>query len=107
VLAFADHSVVNFVGGAMMGVDVEALQEAGDKAMVNDESLEGFREIVNIFASCLNTDFTDHVRLSNAEKVPGQLSDEVKNLWRQPRGRRVYRVSVDDYGDGLLILYFS
>jgi len=107
VLAYADHDVVNYVGGAMVGLEVEGLQEAGEKAMLVDEGLEGFREVVNIFASCLNTDFTKHLRLADIHQLPGQLTDEVKQLWRQPHGRRAYRVTVDDYGAGVIILYFN
>ena len=107
VLAFADHDVVNFVGGAMVGHDVEALQEAGSKATLVDEGVEGFREVVNVFPSCLNCDFTPHLRLANVHLLPAQLQDEVKQLWRQPRGRRAYRVAVDDYGAGMMILYFG
>ena len=107
VLAFADHAVVNSVGGAMAGLEVEALKEATEKAMMNDDSTEGFREVLNVFASCLNSDFTKHLRLSNVNVLPGQLTDEVKQLWRQPRGRRSYKVSVDDYGAGTIILYLG
>jgi len=107
VLAFADHDVVNFVGGAMVGLEVEGLQDASGKAVLVDEGLEGFREVVNIFASCLSTDFTPHLRLTDITQLPGQLSDEVKQLWRQPRGRRAYRVTVDGFGSGFIILYFA
>ena len=107
VLGFADPDVVNFVGGAMMGLDVVALTDASAKAMVLNDSLEGFREVVNVFASCLNSDFTPHLRLANVHNLPGQLTDDVKQLWRQPRGRRAYSVSVDEHGGGIVILYFS
>jgi hypothetical protein len=107
VLAFADLDVVNFVGDAMVGLEVEGLQDASEKAILVDESLEGFREVVNIFASCLNTQFTPHLRLTDITQLPGQLSDEVKQLWRHHRGRRAYRVTVDDFGSGVIILYFT
>ena len=38
---------------------------------------------------------------------PGELSDEIKQLWRKPGGKRGYRVTVDDYGAGTVILYLS
>jgi hypothetical protein len=107
VLGFADPDVVNFVGGAMIGLEVDALTAAGAKAMVLDDSLEGFREVVNVFASCLNSDFTPHLRLANVHILPGQLTDDVKQLWRQPRARRAYSVSVEEHGTGVIILYFS
>jgi hypothetical protein len=106
-LAYADHDVVNFVGGAMLGLEQEAMTDASDKSLVLDDGLEGFREVVNVFASCLNTDFTKHLRLREVHRLPGQLGDDVKQLWRQPNGRRAYRVSVDDVGAGNLILYLA
>jgi len=107
VLAYADAAAVDAVGGAMMGVDAEAVGEAREKAHVLDEAMEGFQEVANIFASCLNTDFTDHLRLREVHKLPGQLSDEVKQLWREPRARRSYRVEVPEFGAGNLILYLG
>jgi hypothetical protein len=106
-LAYADHDVVNFVGGAMLGLEQEAMTDASEKSLVLDDGLEGFREVVNVFASCLNTDFTKHLRLRDVHRLPGQLGDDVKQLWRQPNGRRAYRVSVDDVGAGNLILYLA
>lgn len=107
VIAFADANVVNCVGGTMMGLEAETLSDASAKSMVLDDSLEGFREVVNVFASCLNSDFTPHLRLANVHSLPGQLTDDVKQLWRQPRGRRVYRVSVEEHGAGTVILYIG
>ena|SRR5689334_7303448 len=106
-LAYADHDVVNFVGGAMLGLEQEAMADASAKSLVLDDGLEGFREVVNVFASCLNTDYTKHLRLREVHRLPGQIGDDVKQLWRQPNGRRAYRVTVDDYGAGNLILYLA
>ena len=107
VLGYANADVVNFVGGAMMGLEAEALAEANAKSAVLDDGLEGFREVVNVFAASLNTRFTPHLRLGDVHNLPGQLNDGVKQLWRQPRGRRAYRVTVEDYGAGTLILYLG
>src|SRR4051794_40965132 len=107
VLGFVDHAAVNFVGGAMLDVAAETLVDASGKGVIDDDSLEGFREVLNIFASCLNSDFTKHLRLRTVQPVPGQLSDDVKQLWREPRGRRAYQVAVDDLGTGTLILYLG
>ncbi len=107
VLAFADHDVVNRVGGALVGTDSGVIDDACTKQIVNDEALEGFREVVNVFASCLNTDWTPHLRLGEVQQLPAQLRDEVKQLWRKPAGRRAYRLGVDDLGQGVLILYLA
>jgi len=107
VLGFADPETINVVGGTMLGLETDALKEANEKRLVLDDSLEGFHEVVNVFSSCLNTRFTPHLRLGEVHNLPGQLSEDVKRLWRQPRGRRSYRVSVDDFGNGTLILYLG
>src|SRR5882724_13359766 len=107
VLAFADPDLVNFVGGAIIEMPVETIREANDKGMLNDGCLDGFREVVNIFASCLNSKFTPHLRLSQVTVLPGQLNDDVKQLWRQPRGRRAFNIDLDEYGAGTAILYMG
>jgi hypothetical protein len=107
VLGFADHDAVNFTGGAMMSVDAAALEAASGKGSLNSEAVEGFREIVNVFASQLNSDFTKHLRLGNVQVLPGLLRDEVKQLWRAPRARRVFRVNVAGVGEGALIMYLG
>jgi hypothetical protein len=106
-LLYADAPAVDALGGSMLGLEAEAVAEAVEKAHVLDEAMEGVQEIANIFASCLNSDFTDHLRLREVHKLPGQLSDEVKQMWRAPRGRRSYRVEVPDFGDGNFILYLG
>ena len=105
-LAFADHRAVNFIGGALVGVDAETLLEASNKAVFAEAADEGFQEVVNILASCLNSEFTKHVRLAKVLELPGQLDDDVKELWRRPGGRQAFRIAVEDHGTGTLILYF-
>jgi hypothetical protein len=107
VLAYADHDVVNFVGGAMVGVDADAMQDASGKAVLLDQGVEGFRGVLNVFASCLNSDYTKTLRLGEVTVLPGEVADDVKQLWRQPSGRRTYRVTVDDTGAGAIILYLG
>jgi hypothetical protein len=107
VLGFADRDVVNVIGGVMIGADAETLAATNEKGALDPESVEGFREVVNVFASCLNSDFTKHLKLRNVQTLPGQLADDVKQLWREPRARRAYRVSAEDFGGGALILYFG
>ena len=47
------------------------------------------------------------MRLANVHQLPGELSDEIKELWRKPRGKRAFRLTVDDYGAGNVILYLG
>ncbi len=107
VVAFADHDVVNFVGGSVVGLDTAAMQDASGKAVLLDESLDGFRRVADAFAACLNTDLTPVVRLRDVNAVADATADDVAQLWRQPKGRRTYRVTVDDTGAGAMILYFG
>jgi hypothetical protein len=107
VLAFADHNVVNFVGGAISSVDVVELQEAGSKAVVDDDAFEGFREFANAFPSCLNSEFTPALHLSQSQRFPYEVSNAVKALWTKPAGRRSFRIGVNDFGEGAVILYFG
>ncbi len=106
-IGYADARVVNTLGGAMLDVDDATVLDANDKAMVLEDGLEGFREIANVFAACLNTDYTPHLRLADVHQVPGQLDDGVKQLWRKPRGRRAYDVRVDDEQPGNVVLYLD
>jgi hypothetical protein len=107
VLAYADSRVANCVGGALVDLTAQQIAEANDKLTVHDASLEGVREVLNIMSSCLNSEFTKHLRLGDVHNLPGQLTDDVKHLWRQPRGRRAYEVTVEDFGTGALILYLG
>jgi hypothetical protein len=106
-VAFADVGAVDVVGGAIKGIDVAAVAEASEHAQVLDDAVEGFQELATLFASCLNTDFTEHVRLRDVHKAPGVLSDEIKDLWREPKGRRAYRFEVPEFGAGNVILYLA
>ena len=50
---------------------------------------------------------TPVVRMANVHRLPGDLSEEIKQLWRKPRGKRAYRITVDEYGAGNVILYLG
>lgn len=106
-LAFADHDVVNFVGGAIATVDAAAVQETNSGTQLHDAAVERFREVATGLAPSLNGDFTPVVRFANVHQLPGELSEEIKQLWRKPRGKRAYRITVDDYGAGTVILYLG
>ncbi|HEV7524271.1 MAG TPA: hypothetical protein VGP92_04860 [Acidimicrobiia bacterium] len=106
-IAFADHDIVNFMGGAIAAVDVAAVQESNNGSKLHSAAVESFREVANGLGSSLNGDYTPELRLANVHQLPGELSEEIKQLWRKPRGKRGYRVTVDEYGSGTLILYLS
>jgi hypothetical protein len=106
-IAFADHDVVNFVGGAIAAVEVATIQETNSASKLHDAAVESFREVASGLESSLNGDYTPALRLANVHQLPGELSEEIKQLWRKPGGKRGYRVTVDEYGSGTLILYLS
>jgi hypothetical protein len=106
-IAFADHDAVNFVGGAIAAVEAATIQEMNSASKLNDAAMESFREVANGLEASLNTDYTPTLRLAHVHPLPGELSEEIKELWRKPRGKRGYRLTVDDYGSGVLILYLG
>lgn len=106
-IAFCDHDVVNFVGGAIASVDVETVQEMNAKPTLNDAAVDGFREVANGLGTVLNGEYTPVVRLADVHRLPGELSDEIKQLWRKPAAKRAYRLTVADYGAGTVILYLG
>jgi hypothetical protein len=107
VVAFADHDVVNFVGGAIAAVEAGTIQEISKRTTLDDTALESFRGVVDGLASSLNGEYTPAVRLADVHQLPGELSEDIKQLWRRPRGKRAYRVTVDDYGSGMVVLYLN
>jgi len=106
-IAFADHDVVNFVGGAVGSVEAAAVQEKNSGSTLHDAAVESFRQVAVGLEATLNGDYTPTVKLATVHQLPGELSEEIKQLWRKPRGKRAYRLSVDDYGAGTVILYLS
>jgi hypothetical protein len=106
-IAFADHDVVNFVGGAIAAVEVAAIQETNNGTKLHDAAVERFHEVASGLEPSLNGEYTPVVRLANVHQLPGDLSEEIKQLWRKPRGKRAYRITVDDYGAGTVILYLG
>ncbi len=107
VLGYADARVANSIGGALIEMPATSITEANENQVLLDGSLEGFQEVLNILSSCLNSDFTRHLKLRAMRRLPGQIDDDVKQLWRNPRGRRAYRIDVEDHGGGTLILYIG
>lgn len=107
VLAFANHVLVNLLGGALVDTPQNVVEEATSKFVMNEGCLDGFREIANVLASSLNSSDTPHVRFRELTVAPGGMSEEVKALWRDHRARRCYSVAVARLGQGALILYLG
>jgi hypothetical protein len=107
VLGYADARVANNIGGALVDLPDATITEANESQVLLDGSLEGFQEVLNILSSCLNSEYTRHVKLRAMRRLPGQIDDDVKQLWRSPRGRRGYRIDVEDRASGSLILYIG
>lgn len=107
VVAFADHDVVNFVGGAINEIGEDALAEASGNATVLEQGVEGFRSVAGALPSCFKTDFTPGIRLREVKTLPTDLGEDSTELWRKPAGRRAFRVTVADSGAGMLIVYLS
>ena len=83
-IAFADHDAVNFVGGAIAAVEAATVQEMNSASTLHDAAVESFREVANGLGASLNGDYTPTVRLAEVHQLPGELSEEIKQLWRKP-----------------------
>jgi hypothetical protein len=103
-IAFCDHDAVNFVGGAIASVDANTVRDMNHKPALNDAAVDGFREVADGLGAALNGEYTPAVRLADVHRLPGALSDGIKELWRNPAAKRAYRLTVDDYGAGTVIL---
>ena len=103
-IAFCDHDVVNFVGGAIASIDADTVRGTNHKPALNDAAVDAFREVADGLGAALNGEYTPAVRLADVHRLPGALSDGIKQLWRSPAAKRAYRITVDDYGAGTVIL---
>jgi hypothetical protein len=106
-ILFADHDAVNFLGGAIAAVEAETIQETNGRSTLHDAAVDNFRAVADGIATTLNGNYTPAVRLADVHRLPGDLSDQIKQLWRKPQGKRAYRLSVDNYGAGTFILYLG
>ncbi len=106
-IAFADHDAVNFVGGAIAAVEAATIQEVNGTSTLHDAAVESFHDVATGLGETLNGEYTPQLRLSEVHQLPGELREEIKELWRKPAGKRAYRVTVDDYGSGTVILYLN
>ena len=106
-IVFADHDAVNFLGGAIAAVEAETIQEMNNGSTLNDAAVDSFRAVADGIGTTLNGRVHARGPARRGPSAAGDLSDEIKQLWRKPQGKRAYRLSVDDYGAGTVILYLG
>lgn len=106
-IAFADRDIVNFLGGALAEVEAATAKETNGGGTLIAAAVESFAQVATGLATGLNGDYTPTIRLAHVHQLPGDLSDEIKQLWRTPSGKRGFRIAVDEYGAGTVILYLS
>lgn len=71
---------------------------------LDDETKEFFHEVVNVFAKLLNSPTTPHVVLREMHTVPGRVPADVAGFVLEPGGRFDYRVSIEGYGAGTMVV---
>jgi len=102
-LCLVDAEFAIRTAGALTLVPPAAVADTLRKGDVT-ESLENFREIVNILAQLLNSPRTSHLRLAGVHVVPGDLPEGVSSLVATPQFRRDFAVQIDGYGGGRISL---
>jgi hypothetical protein len=101
-LCHVEHRVAISLSGALVRVAPQAALAAIDGYKLDDESIENVREVVNVMAQLFNSDFTPHLRFKDMHRQPGKLPEGTNELRRSPLAVRQYKVSVDNYGSGIL-----
>jgi hypothetical protein len=99
-LCLVDHRAAISLGGALVGIPPEAVQQAIDGYKLDDEAIENVREVVNVMAQLFNSDFTPHVRFRELHRQPGKLPDAASDLKKKPLAARHFKVSIDKYASG-------
>lgn len=87
--------------GAAIGMvpAATAADEAATGELTGD-TLEFFREVVNVLAKLLNSPASPHVRLGTLYSLPGEVPGDVASIVLHPRHRTDFDVDVDGYGRG-------
>jgi hypothetical protein len=101
-LCLVDHRAAISLGGALVGVPPETVQQAIDGYKLDDDAIENVREVVNVMAQLFNSDFTPHMRFRELHRQPGKLPDPAHDLKRKPLAARHFKVSVAKYASGQL-----
>jgi hypothetical protein len=103
-LCLVDHCAAISLGGALVGIPPESVQEAIDGYKLDDEAIENVREVVNVMAQLFNSDFTPHVRFREVHRQPGKLPEAASALRRKPLAARHFKVSIESYATGTVSL---
>jgi hypothetical protein len=105
-VAVADVGFVCRSGAALVLVPPGGADEAAESGEVPVPLDENFHEVVNIMASLLNADDSAHVRLTSVSPIGGDLPPDAAAILAGPTKRRVFHVSIDGYGRGVVTLLF-
>lgn len=91
VLAFANHVLVNLLGGALVDIPQNVVEEATSKFVMNEGCLDGFREIANVLASSLNSSVPPGPARGAGYRVTRGTRRGVTQIERPVRGHPVCR----------------
>lgn len=106
-VAVADVAFICRTGGALVMVPTKGVQENVEQGEIPDQLGDNFGEVVNIMASLLNSDDTPHVRLTTIHGRDERSDDpRAESILAEPSRRRVFDVSVEDYGRGRIVFLF-
>jgi NADPH:quinone reductase-like Zn-dependent oxidoreductase len=101
-VCIADIRLANALGAALTMVSPNVVEDAVAKKVIDDPTIDNFREIVNIMSSLFNCADTPHLKFNEVHKMPSQLPEGTATLLEAPMGRRDYDVTIDTYGTGTL-----
>jgi hypothetical protein len=107
LLCFADVRLANALGAALTLVAPSVVDDAVARREIDDPTIENLREVVNVMTTLFNTTDTPHLKFHAIHRLPGDLPADIETLFKMPRARRDYRVTVEDYGTGTLSVLSS
>jgi hypothetical protein len=100
--AWVDLPLAAAMGAAMSMVPKARVEECVQTGEVVPDFQENLHEVLNIASALLNTEDSGHVRIRTLELLAAGLSEDTLTLLADPRAAGYYRVSVEEYGDGLM-----
>jgi hypothetical protein len=103
VICVADLALTNALGCALTMVAPAAVEDAVARNVIDEPTIENFREVVNVMTGLFNTEHTAHVKFRGVHTLPSSdLPGDTARLLASHRGRRDFDVHVHDYGTGTL-----
>ena len=94
-------------GAAIGMMGPEAAVAATDGGQLDEDTLEFFQEVSNVFAKLLNAANAPHVVVRETVPLPGEVPREVAEVLLEPGERVDLRVEVDGYGPGTMTLLIA